>query len=413
MGHWYTISAISPPITRAELYRLGHIERTTATSATEKRRRKKRAVAAVAPYSTTTASASTSDKEVTFVHDATLRSREIRVLVLGSRNCGKTALLNALCFGGAHGAETSPTSRPETSSTFLKIRRKLTSSGSGSTSVSGKKSATGADEEGEELAVHLVFTDFPETAAASQEEHYRQLSELFGSTAFPRERICDLAMLVFDSNKPFSLEYTKELESTLLTKETPRVFVSTKMDLFQQHAASPSESRELETDDEDTVQLPPTTVIDIANMHCQEMDLELPLLTCVVAADSDEGTGAEDYYSLATPESRAKALDHLARCALREPGVERLRSRPHEERKRREAARRRKMMWIGSIVTVSAVVVVGVGCLLLRGRSSSPSSSSSASSLGKAKGAQNSGFGWLVRSFFGGASSETATRATS
>jgi hypothetical protein len=302
--------------------------------------------------------------------------------------------------------ETAPTSRPETSSTFLKIRRKLTSTGSGSTTASKN---VGADEDGEELAVHLVFTDVPETAAASQEEHYRELSELFGSTASPRDRICDLAMLVFDSTKPSSLAYTKDLESTLLTKETPRVFVATKMDLFQHQ-------EEVKTDG-DTIQHP-TTAVDDASMHCQEMDLELPLLTCVVAADSDDDAGVE-VYSLATPESRNKALDHLARCALREPGVERLRSRPHEERKRREAARRRKMMWIGSIVTVSVVVVVGVGCLLLRGRSSAPSSSASSSASSGKKGAPSSGFGWL-RSLFGGAhgganseTTSTSTRATS
>jgi hypothetical protein len=59
---------------------------------------------------------------------------------------------------------------------------------------------------------------------------------------------------------------------------------------------------------------------------------------------------------------RATALDHLARCALSEPGVQRLRARPHEERKRKEAAKRR-LMWIGGIVSVSLVVAVGVGLI--------------------------------------------------
>ena len=314
MGYWHMISAISPPVTRAELFRLGHVEEPGKTSESRRRGRRKKSVA-----------------PTDVIYDSTLRSREIRVLVLGSHGSGKTALLNALC-GDMDGTnvkptETSSTTRPETCSTFVKLRRKTSSTG-------GK-----GDEEGEEFVAHLVFTDVPETAAASQEEHYRELSELFGSTTSPKDRVCDLAMLVFDCSKGSSFSYVKELESTLLTKETPRVFVGAKADL----------RRDPEPEDGD---VQPSSVLDAAEIHCREQDLEPPLLTS--AEDSSLGPDGIE---------RQKALGHLARCALMESGVDRLKSRPHEERQRREAARRRKIMWLGSIVTVGVVVAVGVGLL--------------------------------------------------
>jgi hypothetical protein len=248
-------------------------------------------------------------------------------------------LLNALCGAFGDGAvmsaksptDTIPTALPETSSTFVKLKRK--------TSTHGGK----ADEDGEELVVHLVFTDVPETAAASQEEHYRELSELFGSTASPKDRVCDLAMLVFDCSRASSFSYAKELESTLLTKETPRIFVATKADL------RPT----LEPEDGD---VHPATVLDAAEIHCRESDLEPPLLTSA-AADSMSSLAISN-----DSEALAQALDHLARCTLCEPGIARLRSRPHEEKKRREAAQKRKMMWFGaSVVSIGIVVAVAVG----------------------------------------------------
>jgi Ras family protein T1 len=318
MGHWHAISAISPSVTRAELFRLGHVEdaRKKKESRQRSRSRKKKIVAPTDVY-----------------YDSSLRSREVRVLVLGSHSSGKTALLNALCgaFDGASvkPTDTTPTAKPETSSTFVKLKRQTLTHG-------GK-----ADEDGEELVVHLVFTDVPETAAASQEEHYRELSELFGSTASPKDRVCDLAMLVFDSSRASSFSYAKELESTLLTKETPRIFVATKADLRP----------DSEPEDGD---VHPATVLDAAEVHCRESDLEPPLLTSATA----DSLLANDSKEL------AQALDHLARCTLSEPGIARLRSRPHEEKKRREAAQKRNMMWFGaSVVSFSIVVAVAVGFL--------------------------------------------------
>lgn len=337
MGRWHTTAAIAPAVARAELFRLGHVERPSGG------RRKKRSLAAGAPAAS----------KLPTLSDAQLKSREVRILVLGNRESGKSALVRALTTAMAGSASTAiveeETTRPETSTTHVKIRRQTALKHSASKLTGGKA----ADEEsGEDLVVHLIFTEVPEAAAASQGEHFRRLSELFGTPASPRDRICDLAMLVFDCTKPSTFTYVKDLEASLLTKETPRVFVGTKSDKVEIP----------EPEDGDAFK---STLVETAQMHCRDLDLEPPLLL---------SSG-----SLRRPE----VLNHLARCVIREPGVPYLRSRPHEERKRREAKRRRKMFLLGSFVTVGVVVAVGVG--LLFGRSKKE----------KGKG----GFGWLSNLF--------------
>jgi energy-coupling factor transporter ATP-binding protein EcfA2 len=359
MGHWHALSAISPSVTRAELYRLGHLEDYTKKSRQDSDSHRRRgAFKAERQKAVDLDTSEVGAKDI--YRDLSMKSREVRVLVLGSRACGKTALLNALC--GTYDAswnvkaiDTSPTKRPETSAAFVKMRRSFVpKNGSGG-------SAKVDEREGEEFVVHLVFTDVPEAAAARQEEYYRELSELFGSTTSPKDRVCDLAMLVFDCTNPASFEAAKEMESHLLTKETPRVFVGAKSDLVVTGS--------------DTSGARPPNVLEQAMIHCKEFDLEPPLLTS--ASESSLGSGGSE---------RARALEHFARCAISdEPGVEHLKSRPHEERKRREAARRRKIMWIGGIVSVGVVVAVGVGLLL----------------GGSAKKDQKTGLNW-IRNWFTG-----------
>jgi GTPase SAR1 family protein/Ca2+-binding EF-hand superfamily protein len=353
MGHWHAISAISPSVTRSELYRLGHVEDYSRHSrhTTEGYSRRSQPFRSRKKKASDEVESSTGIGNAVY-NDTRLKSREIRVLVLGSRGCGKTAFLNSVLgsMDGAPGAETTRTTRAQTSSTFIKLKRSFGLL-SDCDAVDGR--------EGEEVVVHFVFTDVPESAASRQKEHYRQLSELFGSTATPKESVCDLAVLVYDCTDLASLTVAKDLEAKLVSKETPRVFVGAKSDLV---VAEPSDKRS-------------TAVLEDAVEHCRLSDLEPPLLTS--AMETNISTQEED---------RFKTLNHLARCALAgEPGIQGLRSRPHEAEKRREAARRRKMMWFGGIVSMGVVVVVGVGLLW----------------SGSAKKDQKGGFCWL-RSLFGG-----------
>ena len=357
MGHWHAISATSPSIARVELYRLGYLENYNRKSrdSSDRRRSSRRHSYRKSKQKMSIPLPFCSEKSDPY-YDTMVPSREILVTVLGKRNCGKTALLNALCGvsessldSNNRAVDTSITYRPETSTTYVKLKR---------TYVSNSNSS---DREGEELVVHLVFMDVPENAAIRQEEHIRQLNELFGPTnATSDDRFCDLAMLVFDSTDASSLALALDMEAKLLRKDTPRLFVATKNDLLVKR-----ETNTLTKDDE--------TVQDKASFHCREADLELPLSTSAL-----EGLGAD----------RERILDHIARCALEnESGIVRLKSRPHEAEKRREAARRRNMLWLGGIVSVGVAVAVGVGLLL-------------ASGVSAAKKDQKSSFSWL-RSLFG------------
>lgn len=348
MGHWHALSAISPEVTREELYRLGHLESHGKITDSSRRKKKKKA-------------AGDTETDDAMYRDSQLRSREVRVLVLGRSSCGKTSLLNALCGTFDATIESSPkaidtkyTSRPETSATFIKMKRKLP------TAATGEKTLY------EEFVVHLVFTDVPESAAAKQSEHINQLSELFGTSLASRDRLCDLAMLVFDSTDIASFEYVKDIEASLLSPETPRVFVASKGDLLASTDSGNSATG--------------STVLELAIAHCLRFDLEPPLVTS--AANGELGAGGK---------KRNQAVAHLALCALRdETGLDNTKSVPHEEQRRKDASRRRNLMWLGGIVSAGVVIAVGVGLLLNTSAKKGPKGSSA--------------FGWL-RNFFGPAKS--------
>lgn len=342
MGLWHAISVISPGTTRAEIFRLGHIEDVKTTRRGRGRRK------SVTPIRESTP-------------DSLLSSRELRILLLGSPSSGKTALINSLCDGRAKDPlNTTKTQRPETSSTFVRMKRKKTKSSKG--------------EEHETVAVHLIITEVPEVEAENRLQQQKYLSEILSDGG------CDLVALAFDSTNSASLAYAKHLESSLLTEDISRVYVATKSD-----QCGPAQDRDEDDDDE----WQPTTVIDEAAMHCRELDLEPPLITSASDSTTSPADGDLDEHN------RSQALCHLARCCLKEePGFERLRAKPHEERKRRESSKRRnrKMIWFGVGVGV-AVAVVGY---LWTGVGSSGSKGTSATAGDERRGGR---LGWF-RSFF-------------
>jgi len=339
MGLWHSISVISPTITRAELFRLSHIEDIKATR--RGRGRKK----SVAPIRESTP-------------DSLLPSRELRVLLLGSPSSGKTTLINYLCGRRTKDLlNITKTVSPETSSTFVRMKRKKTKPKKG--------------DEYETVAVHLIITEVPEVEAENRVQQQEYLSKILSDGG------CDLVALTFDSTNSASLAYAKHLESSLLTEYVSRVYVATKSD-----QCSPTQDRDEEEDDE----WQPTTVIDEAAIHCREIDLEPPLITS--ASESTANSSGD-----LGERNRSQALGHLARCCLKETGFHHLRAKPHEERKRREASRRRnrKMIWFGVGVGVAAAVV---GYLWTGGVSGSQGKSAAVS--GDRRGGR---LGWF-RSFF-------------
>ena len=346
MGLWHNISVISPGATRAELFRLGHVEDTK----TSRRRGRKKSVAPVRAYTP----------------DSMLPSRELRLLLLGSPSSGKTALINSLCnVRSKDPLKTSKTVRPETTNTFVRMKR--------------RKTKSGKNEVYETIAVHLIITEVPEAEPESMAIQEKQVSEILDNGG------CDLVVLAFDSSDSASFSYAKKLESSLLTEDLARVFVATKSD----ECGSTNDNDEAEDDGSWT----PTTVIDEAMIHCRELDIEPPLVTSSNEAHTTGELGEQN---------RTQTLCHFARCVLNEPGIEPLRAKPHEEQKRREASKRRnrKIIWFGVSVGVAAAVV---GYLWTGGTSSGSKGASGTITGGERRGR----LGWF-RTFFARAESSTS-----
>ena len=300
VGLWHMIAAISPVVARTELFRLGHVE--DRKEKKSKRRRKKSVVAL-------------SKADIA----CQAESHEIRVLVMGSPQCGKSALLNTFC-GVEEPLKTRKTRYPEISSAHVRIPRNHV-----------VKQTKGDDED--EVLTYITFTEVPEAEAENQARRQWELKSILSGGG------CDLVMLVFDTTNSASLAYAKHLESSLLSEDMPRLYVGTKIDQVSRF-------------DEES-----GAVIDEAAAQCTALDLEPPLLTSA---------------STESPTIKSHTLQHIVRCFLETPGVEHLRSKPHEEEKRKEAARRRnrKFVWLGVGVGVAVAVV---GYLLTTASSAKPS----------------------------------------
>jgi mitochondrial Rho GTPase 1 len=198
MGHWHMVSAIAPAETRAELFRLGHVEKARRKSS--KRKTEKKAASSTA----------------------------LRVCVIGSEGCGKSALLNALCDmpDSLEAIDTVPTHRPQSSTAHISIKA----------------------EEEREIVVHLIFTEIPADRA-------KELASLIGPQTKPKSRPFDLVVFAFDCTALASFTFASKMEEELLTDEVPRIYIGTKNDLAE-----------------------PSTVRS-AQAHCTELDIEAPLLT--------------------------------------------------------------------------------------------------------------------------------------
>jgi len=318
MGCWHLINTISPSRTRTELFRLGHVEAKTAPGSKKKKKhgssKKKAAIVPAADYSS-----------------IMIPSKEVRVLVLGSKGCGKTALLNALCISLDDPTEIDPlntnkTSKPESCSVHIRInmsKAKKTTQSPPNVEIENSKTRR------EELVTHLIFTEVPAIDAGNRLGEQRLKSEL--------EENCDLVALAFDCGDSESLSHAQTLEEFFLSDGTPRVYVATK------------------ADDNDNA-VGDASPIAIARRHCANLDLEPPLLTSATASI----LGGID---TASYQRRENIIEHLARCALDDVDL-RLKSTPHAELKRQEAARRKRMVWLGGFVCASVAVALGVGALL-------------------------------------------------
>ena len=113
--------------------------------------------------------------------------------------------------------ETASTTKPETSHICITMKKQPTTK------------SLKVDEDGQEFAVHLVFTEVPEAEPRKLASKWQSSSTIVGS-ASSKNRFCDLVVFAFDSTNEESLAYAKDMEAALLTDDVPRVFVATKGD---------------------------------------------------------------------------------------------------------------------------------------------------------------------------------------
>jgi len=302
MGHWHMLSAISPGVTREELFRLGYVS--------EKRKRK----GGLGRNANTLKSTPQSQ----------LPSEEIKVVVLSKAACGKTAFLHLLCGKNVH--DTYPTRRPETCTTHRVMKQ--------------PKNSLDKKPEEADIVVHYILTEVPEGI------NHDKLKEVIASP-HGNNKTRKLVVFLFDDQT--SLQYAIDLEQELLHDEIPRVFLSNRGNDIQE-----------------------------ATKHCQQLDLEPPLIVNVLEADQTK--------------NRDTILTHLAKCVV----DENVKAKPHALKKKREAARRRKMMWLGGLFSMSVAVAVGVG-VLWSGKHNNTEG-----------GESKSRFRWLTQMLFGSKVESTA-----
>ena len=334
MGCWHMINTISPSCTRTELFRLGHVE---AKAVPGKKKKKhgsnKKKIVPAADYSS-----------------IMIPSKEVRVLVLGSKGCGKTALLNALSISLEDSTDSDPlntskTTKPESCSVHVRMntisKDNPTKQPTSNTDVESGKTGR------QELVTHLIFTEVPALDSGNRIGEQRLKREV--------EDSCDLVALTFDCGNSESFSHVQTLEETLLSDDMPRVYVATK------------------ADDNDNA-VGDASPVAIARRHCANLDLEPPLLTSATTSN----LGGRDAASF---QRRENVMEHLAQCAMADIGL-RLKSTPHAELKRQEAARRKRIIWLGGFVCASVAVALGVGALL-SSRKDASSKESGTSSAGK------------------------------
>ena len=331
IGHWHMISSIAPSLTREELYRLGHVEDSQHDN-----------ISRLKQSTSTTSMDSLS---------GILPCKAIRAMLIGSQGCGKTAFLSALCHrddigdeGILHILETNPTITPRTTCMHVVIEDKKvnTQKNNGSKQVKNQL-------KNKRIITELILTEIP--AFNPENDIESKLSSFINDKTNKLTQGFDLVVFLFDCNDKSSLSYATDIEKRLLTDEVPRVFFGSKYDQKEvDNDSSKSKHNESKKDGDKSL----STVMEICNQHCKDLDLERPLYVSFSRNAISNG-------SLKSTNTRLKILEYMARCALPSYDPNRLRSRPHAEQKRREAEKRRKILWFGGLMSAGVAIIIGVG----------------------------------------------------
>ena len=372
LSYWYMSACISPSITRAELFKLGHVESTgnigsgagiRAHWAMGKKRTK-----------FVTSSSYQQLKGILNKH-----SNVIRIRVFGKAKCGKTALLQALCQTDIHtdsdilnlACPKNPSKDDESYPISACAHMIFTSSTSTKcagigAAATARFSATATADGDNDVVVHFVFTDIPEATALllANEQEERNFVK----------KDCDLVMLVFNCSDRSSFMYLLDLEERLrfLSSSSenhhqaiPRLFIgirseSTSNNNNTDDTTSSSESSFVERQEE-------ADVLAMARVHCLRLDIEPPLVVSTTTSVQNEVTNAisSSHAVLLSPNKSFifKRLIQYTRCCsgiLQVLKESKLKSIPFEyQQQDLKEKKKRRFLWIGAATGffVSAVFV--------------------------------------------------------
>lgn len=373
LSYWFMSACISPSITRAELFKLGHVESTGNTVsgssigahwAMGKKRTK-----------FVTSSSNQQLKGILNKH-----SNVIRIRVFGKAKCGKIALLHALCQTNVHTDNNilnfaSPKNPSEDEESYpISACAHMIFTSSTSTTCAGigaaataRFPATATTDGDNDVVVHFVFTDIPEATALllANEQEERNFVK----------KDCDLVMLVFNCSDRSSFMYLLDLEERLLFLSSssenhhqaiPRLFIGIRSESTSSNSntddttSSSSESSFVERQEE-------ADVLAMARVHCLKLDIEPPLVLSTTTSVQKEVTNAisPSHAVLLSPNKSFifKRLIQYTRCCsgiLQVLKESKLKSIPFEyQQQDLKEKKKRRFIWIGAAtgLFVSAVIV--------------------------------------------------------
>jgi len=316
MGHWHMISAVSPSLTRAEMYRLGHIENPATIGLF---RHDNSSVSTHSNWGNTKSNLPPSTK--------------IRLWVIGKRGCGKTALINYLQSTNNESTSSDGQSTSEKGIFTLpaSFSKKAETSFTCVRTKSSTVSSRGCIGETEitDHTSYFIFTEIPGIDQCDLERRDYEMSELksqmYGKNCANLIR-CDLVIFVVDPSDKNSFLYVKEVENVVLNEDTPRMFVASTI--------------------YDHTTLRDNPAFEMAYEHCKTLDLEPPTLIST-KNDGDR--------------KRSNVLESLCN-SIRGDSI---RVIPHRERKRRDAQKQSVIKWFG-LLTTSLAIALGVGLFINR-----------------------------------------------
>lgn len=303
MGHWCMMSAVSPSLTRAELYRLGHIENPSV----------------IGLYQNDYSSSLMQPNEHTCGME--VDSSETHLVVIGKRGCGKTTLINYLRSTNDN-IQNEEDKLEEDSSSLPPFSNEPKTSFTWLHQASHRVQSNVVDVESKKKD-HISYFIFTEIPGIDQDENNQRdhatlklNNHILGKNG-TNLSTCDLVLFVFDPSDIGSFNYVQEVENAVLSDDIPRVFIAC------------ANNEKLDTTFGNDIAL------EMSFHHCKKMNLEPP----IIISSKDDNVW-----------KRSSILQFFCCCNEKDS----IKVIP----RRKETQKRRVIKWLGGLLTASIVISI-------------------------------------------------------